>query len=460
MSRIQSVILRELIHNDEFMRKSVPFLRSEYFVERVESLVFQNIADFIDSFKVCPTVEALEIRFDGMNGLAQDEIRNIHEYMEILRSPQPTKQDWLLRETETFCKTEAIRIALSRSIKIADGRDKDLSADAIPGILQEALGVCFDSGVGHDYLIDAQARHEYYHNTEERIPFDIDILNDITQGGIPRKTLNVIMGGILVLCHLASAYMDHGKNVLYITMEMREEEISKRIDANLMNVSIRDMKEIPSSMFMDRIERIKNRSKGRLIVKEFPTASAHVGHFRALLSELSLKKQFVPDVICVDYINICASSRFKFGGNVNSYTYIKGIAEELRGLAMEFNVPIWTGTQVTRLGFASSDAEMTDTAESFGLPATADFMISLFMDETLEKMGQYAVKQLKNRYDDLALNRRFNIGVDKIKMRLYNVEPSAQRDILNARSEEPKGPISVTSKRFGDRNFGELNTES
>ena len=460
MSKIETTILRNLLHTESYLRKVLPFLKGEYFANHHERLLLEDIQRFVEQFKNPPTVESLQIRYQGNRELTEDDCHELDAILVELGKDTPVDQEWLITTTEKFCKDKAVVNAIYRAIAIADGREKAVSPVAIPGVLQEALSVCFDNSVGHDYLDDKDERHAFYNHTEERIPFDLDIMNKITQGGVPRKTLNVILAGVgvgksLSLCHLASSYLTQGKNVLYITMEMAEKEIAKRIDANLMDVPMDDLKDLPYQMFADRVDRIRNRSEGHLIVKEYPTASAHTGHFRALLSELEVKKNFRPDVIIVDYINICASSRFKMSGNINTYVYVKAIAEELRGLAMEFNVPLWTATQLNRAGFASSDVEMTDVAESFGLPATADFMISLFMDETLEKLGQYVIKQLKNRYNDPSYHRRFVVGVDKPKMRLYNVDPSAQRDIL---SEEGEPPVIATSNRLDDKNFGLLQT--
>ena len=459
MSKIETAIIRHLIHDEPFLRKVIPFLKDEYFVDRSEQKIVEQVRGFVEEFNCLPTIEALSIRFQNDSTLSEDEYPEIIKVLENIGKLDNTSEEWLLSATEKFCKDKAIYRAIQQSIQIADGRNKEFNTDAIPSILQEALSVCFDSSVGHDYLLDSSDRFDFYNHHEERLPFDLDKLNQITGGGVPRKTLNIIMAGInvgksLAMCHMAASYMEQGKNVLYITMEMAEERIAERIDANLMNVRLDDLKDLPKAIFEDRITRIRNKTEGSLIIKEYPTASAHAGHFRALLSELSMKKEFVPDVIFIDYINICASARFKMSGNVNSYIYVKGIAEEIRGLAMEHNVPIWSATQFNRTGMQSSDAEMTDTAESMGLPATADLMISLTTDDKLEQLGQYLVKQLKNRYNDKAFHKKFFIGVDKAKMRLYNVEQSAQRDV----QQEDKPAVSITSKRFMDKNFDDITT--
>jgi len=410
----------------------------------------------VEQYNAAPSSAALNISLQNDKMLTEEEFTNITEVLTQFGEAQSNK-DWVLNETEKFCKDKAVYNAIVQSIQIIDGKDKKFTSEAIPEILKDALGVSFDNSVGHDYLLDSDDRFEYYHKLEERMPFDLDMFNKITKGGLPRKTLNIALAGTgvgksLFMCHMAAGALSQGKNVLYITMEMAEERIAERIDANLMNVTMDDLKNLPKQMFDDRMARIRNKTEGKLIIKEYPTASAHSGHFRALLNELNLKKEFIPDLIFIDYLNICASSRFKMSGSVNSYIYIKGIAEELRGLAVEFNVPIVSATQTTRSGYANSDMELTDTSESFGLPATADFMFGIISTEDLEKLGQLLIKQLKNRYNDPSQHKRFVVGVDRAKMRLYDVDISAQKNIIQEERVEQK-PAAFTSKMFAKKNF-------
>lgn len=460
--KLETLILTNLLKDESYLRKVVPFLRDEYFVDWAERKVFENIKHFVDEYNASPNREALIIRFQNDKSFTEDEYTKITHVVDNLSSEEINK-DWLLDATEKFCKDKAIYNAIVQSIQIIDGKDGKFTNEAIPDILKDALAVSFDNSVGHDYILNSDDRYEFYHKEEERIPFDLDLFNKITKGGLPNKTLNIALAGTgvgksLFMCHMAAAALSQGKNVLYITMEMAEERIAERIDANLMNVTMDDLKNLPKQMFDDRISRIKNKTEGKLIIKEYPTASAHAAHFRALLNELSLKKEFRPDIIFIDYLNICASSRFKMSGNVNSYTYIKGIAEELRGLAVEFNVPIVSATQTTRSGYANSDVELTDTSESFGLPATADFMFAIISTEDLEKLGQLMIKQLKNRYNDPSQNRRFVIGVDRAKMRLYDLDMSAQKNILleDRKPELENKPSFVNSKMFAKKNFSDI----
>lgn len=457
--RLETLILTNLIHDDEYLRKVIPFLKAEYFQEWAERRVFVQIAEFVGQYNAPPTREALAIGLEKDRRITEDELAQIVDVLKELEQVETNKK-WLVDETEKFCKDKAVLNAIMQSIQIIDGRDKNHTPDALPSILQDALSVSFDNSVGHDYIEDADSRFDFYQRVEERIPFDLEFFNKITKGGLPRKTLNVCLAGTgvgksLFMCHMAAAAKSMGKNVLYITMEMSEERIAERIDANLMNTDLDDLVALPKQMFDDRISRIKKKSDGRLIIKEYPTSSAHAGHFRALLNELQLKKKFVPHIVFIDYLNICASSRYKISNTINSYTYIKGIAEELRGLAVEFDVPIVTATQTTRSGFANSDVELTDTSESFGLPATADFMFALISTEDLEKLGQLLVKQLKNRYASPDFNRRFVIGVDRPKMKLYDVSQNAQKNILVV-DESPSfsgKPSAFTSERYTKKNF-------
>jgi len=435
MERIERTILRNLVHNEQYMRRVFPFLRSEYFGNREDQVVFRTIQTFVDDYNNCPTPEALEIAVQKTN-IGEEDFRQAQTLIKELTN-ESVNNEWLLKETERWCKDRAIYNAILKSIEIIDGKDKQHTADALPGLLQDALGVAFDNSVGHDYINDAASRFEFYHRVENRMPFDLEMLNKITNGGLPNKTLNVVLAGTgvgksLFMCHVGAAALSVGKNVLYITMEMAEEKIAERIDANLMNLPMDQLHDLPKQMFDTRIARIKDKTEGRLIIKEYPTAGAHSGHFKALLNELSLKQTFRPDIIMIDYLNICASARFKNAQAANSYMYIKAIAEELRGLAVEHDVPILTATQTTRGGYGNTDVELTDTSESFGLPATADLMFALISTEELEQLNQIMVKQLKNRYNDPTTNRKFVIGVDRAKMKLYDVEARAQRDLVDS----------------------------
>jgi len=459
--KLEQVILNQLISDESYLRKVLPFIKDEYFTDRNERKVFEAIRLFVEKYNSPPNGEALQISLQDDRNLSEEEFSRISEIINKFGTPQPNKQ-WILDETEQFCKDKAVYNAIVQSIQIIDGKDKQLTNEAIPDILKDALSVSFDNSVGHDYIQDSDERFNFYHTVEERTPFDLELFNKITNGGLPNKTLNIALAGTgvgksLFMCHMAAASLSQGRNVLYITMEMSEERIAERIDANLMNVTMDDLKNLPKQMFDDRISRIRNKTEGKLIIKEYPTASAHAGHFRALFNELSLKKEFRPDIIFIDYLNICASSRYKMSGSVNSYIYIKGIAEELRGLAVEFNVPIVSATQTTRSGYGNSDVELTDTSESFGLPATADFMFAIISTEDLEKLGQLLIKQLKNRYNDPSLHKRFVIGVDRAKMRLYDLDVSAQRNLVQ---EDKKGesvkPSFMSSKTFAKKNFDSI----
>jgi archaellum biogenesis ATPase FlaH len=442
MTRIEQTILKNLIYNEEFSRKVLPFVKGEYFSDRTEKLIHQEVNDFILKYNDLPPYEALVLSIKDKNGLQDEEVKKVVEYLDELRGEyEKPKMDWLIDSTEKFCQEKAIYNAVLDSIHILDGKDKTNDKGAIPKLLADALGVGFDTNVGHDYLENSDARYDFYHRKEERIPFDLDYFNKITKGGLPTKTLNIALAGTgvgksLFMCHVAAGAMVQGKNVLYITMEMAEEKIAERIDANLLNVTMDELSQLPKDVYDKKVKRVKEMTTGKLIVKEYPTASASVVHFRTLLNELNLKRNFVPDIIFIDYLNICCSSRVKAGSSVNSYTLIKSIAEEIRGLAVEFNVPIVSATQTTRSGFTSSDPGLEDTSESFGLPATADFMFALISSEELEELGQMMVKQLKNRYSDPTYYKRFVIGVDRSKMKLYDVEQSAQ-DIVDAGQDKP-----------------------
>ena len=426
--RIEQTILRNLLFTEEYYRKVVPFLKADYFQEYHEKIVFEEIADFAAKYDKIPTKEVLTINLQNRNDLTDDAYKDSVQTVSDL-SDEWVDYEWLLDATEKWCQDRAIYLALMRSIKIADGGDKKISKDAIPSILQEALAVSFDEHIGHDYIEQAEDRYDFYHRVEEKVPFDLEKFNFITKGGLSNKTLNVALAGTgvgksLFMCHAAAAALTQNYNVLYITCEMAEEKIAERIDANLLNVPVKDIVELPEVLFTSKVNEIARKTQGKLIIKEYPTASAHAGHFKALLSDLSLKKDFKPDIIFVDYLNICASVRYK-GAIVNSYTYVKAIAEELRGLAVEVGVPIVSATQTTRSGYGNSDPDLTDTSESFGLPATADFMFALISTDELEQQGRLMVKQLKNRYSDLATSRKFMVGIDRSKMRLYDVADDA-----------------------------------
>ena len=457
MDRIEKVILRNLVFNEEYLRKVLPFIEPSYFSDRNEKVVFEHIAKYASEYNTLITKEILLIEIEDRRDVSQNEVKSINETINDLQDIE-CDIEWLSNTTEKWCRDRAIYLALMESIKIADGQDDKKNRDAIPSILSDALSVSFNRNVGHDYLEDYEERYELYNRKESRIQFDLEFFNKITKGGLPNKTLNIALAGTgvgksLFMCHHASSVLLDGKNVLYITLEMAEEKIAERIDANLLNVNIQEIVDLPKQIFESKVTNLAKKTQGSLIIKEYPTASAHSGHFKALLNELALKKSFRPDIIFIDYLNICASSRYRAGSNVNSYSYIKAIAEELRGLAVEANVPIFSATQTTRSGFASSDVDLTDTSESFGLPATADLMFALISTEELEGLGQIMVKQLKNRYNDPTYNRRFVIGVDRTKMRLYDCEQSAQDDILDTGQDVEYNDDDKTTKKFAEFKF-------
>jgi replicative DNA helicase len=440
MERIETTILRNLVFNEEYSRKVIPFIEPDYFEQRTEKIIFEEITQFIVKYGNAITIEALAIELENRTDLSEMEVKETREITSSL-TDAPADNNWLEDTTEKWCRDRAIYLALMESIGIADGQDEKKTRDAIPSILSDALAVSFDNHIGHNYLEDYRERYEFYHQKENRIPFDLEYFNKITKGGLVNKSLNIALAGTgvgksLFMCHVASSVLLQGSNVLYITMEMAEEKIAERIDANLLNVPIQDLVDIPKSSFENKVNNLTKKTQGQLIIKEYPTASAHSGHFKALLNELALKKSFKPDIIFVDYLNICASSRYKGSANINSYTLVKSIAEELRGLAVEAEVPIVSATQTTRSGYGSSDVDLTDTSESFGLPATADLMFALISTEELEQLGQIMVKQLKNRYNDISVFKRFVIGIDRAKMRLYDCEQTAQEDILDSGQEE------------------------
>ena len=441
--RLEQTILRNLIRNEDYLRKVLPFLKTEYFTDKTEKIIYEEINKFTETYNSTPTIEAIGLAVKERRNLSDEELEKSKSYLHEIASfkDEESKVQWLTDKTEKFCQERAIYNAVLGSISILDGKDKSNDKGAIPKILSDALAVSFDSSVGHDYLENSDERYEFYHRKEERIPFDLEYFNKITKGGLPAKTLNIALAGTgvgksLFMCHVAAGAMAQGKNVLYITLEMAEEKIAERIDANLLNVSIDALMELPRDMYERKVKRVKDMTTGKLIIKEYPTASASTTHFRTLLNELNLKKSFVPDIIFIDYLNICCSSRIKPGSNINSYTYVKSIAEELRGLAVEYGVPIVSATQTTRSGFTSSDPGLEDTSESFGLPATADLMFALITSEELEALGQIMVKQLKNRYSDPTAFKRFVIGVDRSRMKLYDVEQTAQDGLADAGKQD------------------------
>jgi replicative DNA helicase len=451
MDKIEFLILRNLLHNEEYVRKVIPFIKGEYFEDSNQKIVFEEILKFVTQYNQLATKEVLCIEVEKRRDINEDSFKQIVHLIECLDNV-PVEFDWLVDTTEKWCRDRAIYLALMESIHIADDKEEKKNKDSIPTILSDALAVSFDTHVGHDYLLDFEKRYESYHRKEEKIEFDLDYFNKITKGGLPNKTLNIVLAGTgagksLFMCHVASSVLLQGKNVLYITLEMAEERIAERIDANLLNIPIQQLTELPKSMFESKVNSIAKKTQGTLIIKEYPTASAHSNHFKSLLNELTLKKSFKPDIIFIDYLNICASSRYKSNSSINSYSYIKAIAEELRGLAVEANVPIVSATQTTRSGYGSSDVELTDTSESFGLPATADFMFALISTEELERLGQILVKQLKNRFNDLTIYKRFVIGIDRSKMRLYDVEQDAQNDILDSGKEDEYNNEEKKSKK-------------
>ena len=452
--RIERIILRNLFYNEDFTRKVLPFIKSDFFTSHSEATLFGEINEFVLKYKNLPTKETILVELNKRKDLKEDELTEIKTIVNKL-DKQEVELQWLLDTTEKFCKDRAVHNAVLSGIQILDGKDKKQNPEAIPQILSEALAVSFDNHVGHDYVEDAESRFDFYHKREKRFKFDLDYFNKITKGGVPSKTLNIALAGTgvgksLFMCHAASNWLTQGKNVLYITLEMAEERIAERVDANLMDVTIDDLHVMPRDMYESKMSKLQNKTVGKLIIKEYPTASAHSCHFRALLNELSLKKTFKPDVVFIDYLNICASSRFK-GGNISSYFYIKAIAEELRGLAVEFDMPIFSATQTTRSGFTSTDIGLEDTAESFGLPATADFMFALISNDELDQLGQLKVKQLKNRFGDPSMNRSFIIGVDRSKMRLFDVEASAQNIVdSNQTEEEEKITPEGAYEKFSD----------
>jgi len=450
---ITQKILEGLIDSDDFVRTAKPYIKEEYFKEHTEKVVFEVINNYIDKYNKCPNLESIKVDLDNRTDLNEDQHSTISKYVQGM-VPGNTDIEWLVDETEKFCQHQAIYNAIMESIQILDGKTKTQKGD-IPTLLTDALSVTFDPHIGHDFIEDADSRFEYYHRKEHKLPFNLDWFNKITKGGLSKKTLNICLAGTgvgksLFMCHCAAANMLDGKNVLYITMEMAEEKIAERIDDNLMGITMDELSVLPKEAYDKKLNRIKDKTTGQIIIKEYPTAGAGSNHFRHLLNELKMKRNIVPDIIYIDYLNICMSSRIKYGASVNSYTYVKAIAEELRGLAVEFNVPVVSATQTTRSGFSSSDIGLEDTSESFGLPATADFMFAIIATEELDQLGQFQVKQLKNRYSDPGMFRRFIIGVDKAKMLLYDVEQSAQVGLMNDDTPSSNSDDSDRRKLFED----------
>ena len=457
MDKVEFLILRNLIHNEEYVRKVIPFIKADYFEDYNQKVVYEEISKFVDAYNQPPTKEVLCIEVEKRQDINDSSFKEITQLIGSL-DDEVAEFNWLVSTTENWCRDRAIYLALMKSIGLADGKNETEDKGAIPDILSKALAVSFDTNIGHDYLQDYEERYESYHRKEDKIEFDLEYFNKITKGGLPNKTLNIALAGTgvgksLFMCHVASAALRQGKNVLYITLEMAEEKIAERIDANLLNVNIQDITDLPKVMYEGKVTDLAKKTQGTLIIKEYPTAAAHSGHFKSLLQELALKKSFRPDIIFLDYLNICASSRYRGNSTVNSYSYIKAIAEELRGLAVETNLPIVSATQTTRSGYGSSDVELTDTSESFGLPATADLMFALISTDELEPLGQIVVKQLKNRYNDPTINKRFIVGIDRAKMRLYDCEQSAQEDIVDSGQEEEYTFKEKPKKSFSDFKF-------
>lgn len=449
MEITELIILKNLIHNDEYCRKAMPFIQNEYFVDEKNKVIFNAICDHVDKYNTAPSTTTLTVTLDEMQ--VSDMVhKECTETISVMNQLEDVSSDWLVDTTEKWCKDRALYLAIMESIQIIDGNDKTQDKGSLPKILSDALAVSFDNNIGHDFIEDFESRFEFYQRVEERIPFHLDMLNKITKGGLVNKSLNIALAGTgvgksLFMCDVAANHLMMGKNVLYITLEMSEEKIAERIDANLLNVPISQVESMPKDLFEKKIEKLRQKTTGKLIVKEYPTASANANHFRHLIQELALKKNFVPDIIYIDYLNICTSSRIKQGGSVNSYTYIKSIAEEIRGLAVENNLPIVSATQTTRSGYTNSDVGLEDTSESFGLPATADLMFALISTEELQELDQILVKQLKNRYNDPNVNKRFVVGIDRPKMRLYDAEDAAQDELITEKQD------STFKSNFGQR---------
>lgn len=451
---LEKTILSNLILNEEYSRKVFPYIKEDYFEETSIKRVFSTYAQYVEKYKESPSLEALKISLDKRKDLNEQSYKDVMEVVDNVKLDENTNNDWLVEETEKFCQDRDLYNSIRRSILILDGQDKEFDKGSIPKLLSDSLGISFDTSVGHDFLEDFEERFEYYHRKEERLPFDIELLNKVTKGGLPRKSMTTLLattggGKSLCKCHMAASNLMYGKNVLYITMELAEEEVARRIDANIMDITLDEVKELPLKTFQARMSRYKSKTTGRLVIKEYPTGSAHVGHFRHLINELRMKKNFVPDVIFVDYLNICASSRVRGAAAANSYTLVKSIAEEVRGLAMEFNCAIVTSSQFNRSGYDNSDVDLTNTSESMGITHTADAIFALITSEDLEIRGQLMIKQLKNRWGDLGYYRRFVVGIDRSRMKLYDLEDSAQSNIQNE-----SGSYKDDSPTFDKTDFG------
>ena len=463
MTSIETVILSNLLYNEQYVRRVSPFLKESLFHDRNERLIFKTIQSFILNYNSSPTKEAVLISLDKESTINEDDYKIVVKILDSLKKDESTNFDWLITETEKFCKDKAVYNAIMESIHIIDGKSKTKTDTAIPEILSDALSVSFDTHIGHDYIEDADDRYEFYHRVESKVPFDLEFMNKITNGGTPPKTLNIIMAGTgvgksLFMCHHAANCLSQNLNVLYITCEMAEERIAERIDANLMDITMDDLHDLPKMMYEKKLKTATNNINGKLIIKEYPTATASANHFRILLDELALKKKFKPNIVFIDYLNICASSRLKGSNNVNSYTYVKSIAEEIRGLAVEKNIPIFSATQTNRSGFSSTDVGLEDTSESFGLPATADFMIALIATEELDEQGQILIKQLKNRYNDTVQNRKFIVGINRSKMKLYDVKREEQNGLLQSNQTEEEGYGSGYEEKGFDEKFKKAST--
>lgn len=459
---IENTVVSNLVYNEDYFRKVYPYIKKDYFEDGNLQKIFDAYSEYVEEYREPPSVEVLKLVIDKRKDLNEDSYKNVMASLDQLKVDEQTDFDWLVSETEKFCQDRDLFNAIRKAILVVDGTESTLGKDALPGLLQDSLSISFDTSVGHDFLEDYEARYDFYHKKEERIPFDIDLLNKITKGGLPRKSMTVLLattggGKSLVKCHMAANALLAGKNVLYITMEMAEERISERIDANLLDVTIDEVSEMPRDVYNKRLERIKGKSTGKLVVKEYPTGSAHVGHFRHLLTELRMKRNFKPDIIMIDYLNICASARVKGAAAANSYTLVKSIAEEVRGLAMEYNCSVVTSSQFNRDGYGNSDVDLTNTSESMGITHTADCILGLISSEELDNLGQLMIKQLKNRWGDLSYYRRFVVGIDRAKMQLYNLEESAQRNVSNAQSvaNTAMGMPSNDSPVFDKSAFGQ-----
>ena len=459
---IENTVVSNLVYNEDYFRKVYPYIKKDYFEDGNLQKIFDAYSEYVEEYREPPSVEVLKLVIDKRKDLNEDSYKNVMVSLDQLKVDEQTDFDWLVSETEKFCQDRDLFNAIRKAILVVDGTESTLGKDALPGLLQDSLSISFDTSVGHDFLEDYEARYDFYHKKEERIPFDIELLNKITKGGLPRKSMTVLLattggGKSLVKCHMAANALLAGKNVLYITMEMAEERISERIDANLLDVTIDEVSEMPRDVYNKRLERIKGKSTGKLVVKEYPTGSAHVGHFRHLLTELRMKRNFRPDIIMIDYLNICASARVKGAAAANSYTLVKSIAEEVRGLAMEYNCSVVTSSQFNRDGYGNSDVDLTNTSESMGITHTADCILGLISSEELDNLGQLMIKQLKNRWGDLSYYRRFVVGIDRAKMQLYNLEESAQRNVSNAQSvaNTAMGVPSNDSPVFDKSAFGQ-----